>query len=256
MKRGGFDNRQFGGGGGFSGGLGGRPSQAVIGLMIASTVMVVIQALVRFPLILIPSLVLKGAVWTLLTATITYFNPLSWLFGLFMLYFVGRTAEGMLGTRRFLTLYFAGGVLINAILTGFGFLLPRGEVFFTASAFSVMSLLLGFFATRLWRQTVMIYGIPMTGKTMFFVFAGIDIVFMLYGGGDSIGSLLGLGLGFLYVNGLSARLPGVGWAKEKLRLWRIKRKYKNFKVVESEMKEVWDDLEDRLNKRDRNERIH
>lgn len=257
MRRGGFDNRSFGGGGGgFTGAPGGTPSPTILGLMAVATVGVVLSALGPIPLLLFAPYVLKGWVWVILTATVVYPGPLAWLFGLFMLYFVGSTAEAMLGRARFLKLYFGGGILINLILIGLAILFPKAAVFLSASAFSVMSLLLGFFASRLWRQTVMLYGVPMTGKTMFFLFALIDLVFMLYGGTDSIGSLLGLGFGYLYVNGLPAKLPGVAWGKEKLRLWRIKRKYKNFKVVESEMNELWDDLEDRLNRRDRNERIH
>lgn len=258
MKRGGFDNRSFGGGGGggFTGAPGGTPSPTILGLMALATVGVVISALGPIPLLLFAPFVLKGWVWVILTATVVYPGPLAWLFGLFMLYFVGSTAEAMLGRTQFLQLYFGGGILINLILLGLAILFPNAAVFLSASAFSVMSLLLGFFASRLWRETVMLYGVPMTGKTMFFLFALIDLVFMLYGGTDSIGSLLGLGFGYLYVNGLSTQIPGVAWAKEKLRLWRVKRKYKNFKVVESEMNELWDDLEDRINQRDRNERIH
>ena len=38
------------------------------------------------------------------------------------------------------------------------------------------------------------------------------------------------------------------WLKEQIRLFKIRRKYKNFKVVDKDVKKMWDDLEERINK--------
>lgn len=264
MRRGGFDNRSFGGGG-FADGFGGRPSPIIIGLMLGVSIAFLLQGLFKFGLFFVPANFLTLRAFTIITGTLTHLDVLPWLFGVLMLYSFGGQAEAMLGSRRFLQLYFLGGIFINLVLGGLGWIGIRygglkgfsiSNTHLYGSAFAPLGLMIGIVAARTWKLPQNLNGIPMTGKTMFFVFLALFFIFLVYGSGDSFGSMLGLGFGYLYVNGFSPKIPGVAWAREKLRLWRVKRKYKNFKVVESEMNELWDDLEDRMNQRDRNERIH
>ncbi len=46
------------------------------------------------------------------------------------------------------------------------------------------------------------------------------------------------------------------WIKEQIRLWKLRRKYKNFKVVDKDVKKMWDDLEERINKDNKKDYIN
>ncbi|MBX7220215.1 MAG: rhomboid family intramembrane serine protease [Blastocatellia bacterium] len=266
MKRRGFDD--FGGLRGTPIPIfGGRIDNGVKLLMVLS-VAVFIGATIAFNLridligwlAMTPTTILKGWVWQFLTASLMYTNPLSLVFGMLLLYSVGTSLEGTWGTRKFLTLYFALGAVTHALafLAAFAFQkLGFGEGISTAETV-VFGTLLGAFCSLLWNTTIMFFLFPMLGRTMFLGFLCLDILFILWHQTGAASTLCGLLVGHFFVRGLNFR-----WyrnleanLKERLRVWRIKRKYKNFKVVDSEMKELWDDLEDRMNRDDKNKYIH
>ena len=58
-------------------------------------------------------LVLAGFYWQLFTSMFVHFGPLHLLFNMFGLYYFGRLNEGAFARSRFLTIYFASGLLGN-----------------------------------------------------------------------------------------------------------------------------------------------
>ncbi len=240
----------------------GSPLPGTLFLMAATTIVVIVRALAPVPLFFLPEAVLSGAVWQLLTATVTPMTPFGWLIGLLALYLFGNVIERMLGTGRFLTLCFAGGAAayLGTLLTALGARLllpsPSPSFVFAASSATLFSLMVGAFAARLWNTPTFFNFVQLRGQTIFYVSAAIDAVFLLYGYPDSISGLWALGIGFLFAReaGFAPLRAARDWATGPFRRWRIRRKYKNFQIVESEMQRMWDDLEERLNRKDRHPR--
>ena len=68
--------------------------------------------------------------WQLLTALFIQNNFISFIFGMIGLWFVGALVEHAVGTRRFLTLYFAAGILGNLATALVARALSRDEMSF------------------------------------------------------------------------------------------------------------------------------
>ncbi|MCS7078688.1 MAG: rhomboid family intramembrane serine protease [Chloracidobacterium sp.] len=248
-----FDEPPLGGGG---------PQPGTLFLMAATTVVIIVRALAPVPFFFLPEAVLRGAVWQFLTATITPMTPGGWVIGLLVLYLFGNVIERMLGTVRFLTLCFAGGAaaylgtLLTALAVWLVFPSPTPSFIFAASSATLFSLMVGVFAARLWETPTFFNFVQLRGRTIFYVSAAIDSVFLLYGYPDSVSALWALGIGFLYVRGgeFAWYRTARDWVTGPIRRWRIRRRYKNFHVAESEMQRMWDELEERLNQEERRPR--
>ncbi len=231
-------------------------------LMAATTVVVIVQAFLPLPFFFLPEAVLNGAVWQLLTATVTPLSPFGWLIGLLVLYLFGNVIERLLGTSRFLTLCFAGGAaaylatLLVALAVRLLLPSPVPPPVFAASSGTLFSLMVGVFAAHLWHTPTFFNFVQLRGRTIFYVSAAIDTVFLLYGYPDSVSALWALGIGFLYVRGREVTWfrTTYNWVVGPFRRWRIRRKYRNFRVVEAEMQRMWDELEERLNQEERRPR--
>jgi membrane associated rhomboid family serine protease len=59
-----------------------------------------------------------GEVWQPLTSLFTHLNPLGFIFNLMGVWFIGATMERLIGTRRFIVLFLASGVLANLAIAG------------------------------------------------------------------------------------------------------------------------------------------
>src|SRR5215467_978908 len=59
---------------------------------------------------------LKGELWQPVTALFVHFDLLGFFFNMLGLWFVGALLESVQGTRRFLTLFFAAGILSNVAI--------------------------------------------------------------------------------------------------------------------------------------------
>ncbi len=209
------------------------------------------------PLDMTPSLVVNRLMlWQFVTATVSYGNPIGWLFGMLALYFFGSAIEARYGTRRFLTFYFVGGTITH--LLTFLVALAIG-MNLTSGGWVMFTILLGAFAALNWHSTIFVFPLPpMRGKTFAAAAAGIELLLLLFRQFGAIASLCGLAVGLLYVRRTQFRFYQRISAEisERLRLWRIRRKYRNFRVVDSDINKLWDEVEERLNKDDRNRRIH
>jgi membrane associated rhomboid family serine protease len=62
--------------------------------------------------------ILAGEIWQPVTALFFHSDPLSWFLNMVGLWWAGATIERQLGTRRFLTIFFASGVVANLVIVG------------------------------------------------------------------------------------------------------------------------------------------
>lgn len=217
---------------------------------------------------LVPQYILSGKLWQLITATFVYSftkDPISELvsvlLALFLIYSTGNSLEAMLGTKRFLRFFIGGGTVSHVL--AFILVALLGNIHYPrpiSSGYAVVfGSLIGCLGTLFWNTAnVSFFFVPMRGKVIVWFCAAICLFLMLKGELLATGPLCGLLVGFLFVRKSQFQLYRKLEAdfKERLRLWRIKRKYRKFRVVDSEMKELWDDLEERLNQKDRNKYIN
>lgn len=218
-------------------------------------------------LALVPERIIQGAVWQFITALIAYAispdatsNLVSLIFGLLGFYFVGTLLEGTWGTRRFLWYYVRAGVATHLIAFLFMALIGQVHTRFPVSSATavVFGTFLGSFGALFWEQQVNFNFVPLRGKTLVWIMTGVAIFMLLRGDFWWAGTLSGVWVGVAAVRKDQSRWyrTVTGEIQERIRLWRIRRKYRNFKVVDAEMKELWDDLEDRMNRDNQSKHIH
>lgn len=197
-------------------------------------------------------------VWQFVTSMFLHGGLMHIFFNMLGLFFFGPELEFLWGKRRFLTFYFACGILANVFL----YVLNIHNMVPTIGASGAVYGILGAFAALFPDRQIIVYIFPVKVK----YFVGFLFILSLFGtlgleGGGGISDashLAGLGFGIAYVKLKWRAFDNLRYdLKERLRLWRLRRKYRNFRVVDSEVKQMWDDLEDRINKDDRrNTRIN
>jgi membrane associated rhomboid family serine protease len=86
-----------------------------------------------------------GEIWQPITSLFTHFSFLGFLFTVVGLWYVGSAIEQTRGSRRFLTLFFVGGILSNLAIAGTWKLRGYGTVpFVDGCSFSVIALFVAF----------------------------------------------------------------------------------------------------------------
>lgn len=119
--------------------------------------------------------------WQLLTFQFMHQGLAHIFFNSLAIYFFGRPVETALGGKRFLTIYFAGGVIGGLVQMLFAFLFPsfNGPV---VGASAGASGLVAAFAVLNWNQpfTLFLYFLPVTmrGRTLFWLEIGLAVVFI------------------------------------------------------------------------------
>jgi membrane associated rhomboid family serine protease len=87
----------------------------------------------------------SGELWQPVSSLFVHFDLLGFVFNLIGLWFVGAFIERTQGTRRFVTLFFAAGVLANLALAGVTHLRPfRAGDIFDGCSFAVLALFVAF----------------------------------------------------------------------------------------------------------------
>ena len=173
------------------------------------------------------------------------------------LFFFGPDLEWLWGKARFLIVYTGIGVLSYL----FAYLLDIHSMMPIIGASGAVLGILGAYAALYPDRQIIFFIFPL--KVKYFVLIYFILSFLgttgLEGGGGTAHSvhLAGIILGFGYVKLKSRALEDLQHnLKERIRLWRLKRKYRNFRVVDSEVKKMWDDLEDKINDDKRNSHIN
>jgi membrane associated rhomboid family serine protease len=125
----------------------------------------------------------NGYVWQLLTFQFMHAGWLHLIFNSLAIFFFGRSVETVLGSRRFLAVYFSSGILGGVLQMLFALCLPDlfggSVVGASAGAYGLVAA----FAVINWteRFTLLIYFIPVTmrGKTLLWVSIGLALVGLL-----------------------------------------------------------------------------
>lgn len=148
---------------------------------------------------------LHGRIWQLITFQFLHSTPWPWhlLFNCLGLYFFGRPVEETLGSRRFLTLYFLGGVLGGLIQVAANALLPHHpDVPVVGASAGICALVAIFCSLHPEREiTVFIVVFPVTIRARYFLwFTGLISLYGTFFPFDSVahgahlgGILLGVG---------------------------------------------------------------
>ncbi|MBL8150948.1 MAG: rhomboid family intramembrane serine protease [Blastocatellia bacterium] len=200
----------------------------------------------------------KFFVWQFLTAMFLHGGFLHLLFNMLGLFFFGADLEWLWGKKRLLSFYFLVGIAANL----FSYLLDIHSKTLTIGASGAVLGFVGAYAAIYPNRYVTVFIFPMKMKYFVICFYLIPTVLSLAGvmHQDEVAHavhLAGLILGIAYVKLNLRSIENLKYAvKEKIRLWRIKRKYRNFRVVDSDVKQMWDDLEERINKDSHNSKIN
>lgn len=155
---------------------------------------------------------LKGKVWTLVTYSFMHASLAHIVLNMLVIYFMGLPALRWLGTRKFLVLYFAGGIvggivwLLSDAVGAYVFSAPVSAVVgASASAAALFAFFCAFYPDRpMTFLLFFVFPITMRPITMLKVVAGIEVFGLLYGmiaGGPNIAytaHLGGLAVGWLY----------------------------------------------------------
>jgi membrane associated rhomboid family serine protease len=205
---------------------------------------------------LIPELITtKFYIWQFLTAMFMHdpINPLHIVFNMLGIYFFGRELEFLWGRQRFIVFYLASGMLAFLVT----YLVNIHAGYPTLGASGAVLALLGAFATLFPDRQIILYVFPIKVKWFALGYGVLSLygALGLSGGGGvaHLTHLAGLIIGFGYIQ-FRSQLRSPGWSNfwipisERWRLWKLRRKYKNFKVLDNEVKELWDDLEDKINR--------
>lgn len=194
----------------------------------------------------------KFFIWQFVTAMFLHGSFFHMLFNMLFLVFFGPELEMLWGKRRFLSFYLGVGVLANLFM----YLLNIHSETPTIGASGAIYGVVGAFAAYFPDRQIILYIFPIAMKYFVLFILIIPAFLGTIGAEGSPGvahavHIAGVLLGIAYAK---AEWHRVGtwklWFKEQIRLWKIRRKYKNFKVVDKDVKKMWDDLEERINNKD------
>jgi len=130
-------------GGGFNDWITQNPVLALIALNIVFFVVTSIQPNIKDSLGLNPLLITRRP-WTLLTAMFVHYDIWHILFNMLALFYFGRMLTIIVGTGRFLIIYFVGGILGNLLFLAINYATPElligasGAVYAVAGALVVL----------------------------------------------------------------------------------------------------------------------
>ncbi len=162
-------------------------------------------------MVLVPALFPREP-WTLVTYMFLHGSGTHLLFNMIALFFFGPRVEGRLGTRHFLGLYFASGI-VGGILS---ILFTPGVIGVIGASGAVFGVTLAF--ALYWpRDHIYIWGIlPVEARWLVIIMTALSL-FGARSGGDGIAHFAHLGGflgGYLYLRFMELRAPGRGFRKK------------------------------------------
>ncbi len=138
--------------------------------------------------------------WTIITSMFLHGSLFHLFFNMYALFLFGSLVEQKIGTKRFLFLYFASG-----ILAGIGFSVYRTIIGDPSSAIGASGAVMGVLGVTiilLPNLPIMLWFIPMTMRTAGIVFVAMDLAglfgFPILGGVANSAHLFGLAFGLVY----------------------------------------------------------
>ena len=124
----------------------------------------------------------QGYVWQLLTFQFMHGGWMHIIFNSLAIFFFGRPVETVLGSKRFIGLYFVSGTIGGLVQSLFALAIPSFDVPVVGASAGAMGLVAAF-AVINWmeRFTLLFYFIPITmnGKTLLWASIGLAVLGML-----------------------------------------------------------------------------
>ncbi len=140
--------------------------------------------------LLMSSLVLQRP-WTLITSMFIHSSFLHLLFNMFGLIIFGTILENSIGSKKFLLLYVVSGLIAGII-----------SIFFYPAVLGASGAIFGIIGTLAIthsKMTIWVYGMPMPMYAAAIVWAGVDVIGIVFPHGvANLAHLTGLGVGIIY----------------------------------------------------------
>jgi len=177
----------------------------------------------------------KGAIWQLVTYMFLHGGVGHILFNMLFLWFIGVELERMWGTTFFTKYYFICGLGagLTQILLGFVPLSFAANFYYQSTigaSGAIFGLLLAYALYFPHRPILMFFLFPVPARYLVMIYAGIELLYALGGGGGvaHTAHLGGLATGYLYLKGKRVNL--VSEIQYRYLKWRINRMRKKFDV--------------------------
>jgi membrane associated rhomboid family serine protease len=166
----------------------------------------------------------RGLIYQLITYQFLHGGFLHLLFNMITLWFFGRAVEDRLGSRRYLELYFASGIIGGLLHVSLGWIFPEsfGRASVVGASASICGLIAAFAALDP-EQLVLFFFIPMRAKWLFYISLGIALIFVLAPNQSNIAHAAHLGgllTGWAYIRFVLPgrwRMPGWPWFQRRPR---------------------------------------
>lgn len=168
-------------------------------------------------LALIPSGIIHGRIWTLVTYMFLHDPNSIWhiVFNMFGLYMLGPYVERILGSRRFTILYFVGGIVGALIFVAWGLTFGVPSRPAIGASAGVMGILLGFALLYPHAKLYLYFLVPIEARRLIPLSIGIDLIVAMSDSSIAWQAHLGGMLGaWIYL-----RRP---WTRQYMRSWQNK----------------------------------
>ena len=170
---------------------------------------------------------LRGELWQPLSSMFVHIDPLSFIFNVIGLWFVGATIERAVGTRRFLVLFFGSGIVSNLAMVGAA-LVWGGSQILPGCSNSVLALFVAFGTIYDRTPSRILGGLVVQARVLALILVGFALLADLSRGAWAmlIGDLVAIAMGYVLAGG---RGEGVkrGWTG-----WRARRTRQRYQVLE------------------------
>jgi membrane associated rhomboid family serine protease len=166
----------------------------------------------------------SGELWQPVTSLFVHFDLLGFVFNIIGLWFVGAFIERTQGTRRFVTLFLAAGVLANFTLAGVTHLrLYRAGTVFDGCSFAVLALFVAFGRIYGRAPVQILGGLTLQARHLALIFVGWGVLASLL---RADWAQLAATLVTSVVGYLGAAPGGLSEAWGALKVRRLRRRYR------------------------------
>lgn len=169
----------------------------------------------------------SGEVWQPFSSLFVHFDLLGFIFDLIGIWFVGATLERTQGSRRFLILFLAAGVLANLAIVGVSHLRTyRSGDIFDGCSHAVLALFVAFGRIYGRAPTQVLGGLFLQARTLAFVFVGFSLLVSLVRADWALfaGTIVTTAVGYF------GAAPG-GW-NEAWAAFKARRARRRYRVIE------------------------
>ena len=179
---------------------------------------------------LLPTAVIHGSVWQLVTYMFLHGGPMHLLFNMLTLWMFGVELERMWGTVPFTKFYFLTGVVAGLTQVVLGLLAPQFNATTIGASGAIYGVLMAY-AIYFPHRTILWFGIfPLSVRVMVIIMGALSLLGAMSGAGGvaHTAHLGGMAAGYLYLKGM--RLHLFSEIQYRYLKWRINRSRRRFDI--------------------------